>query len=737
MKRKQKIWLILLLSCFVRTVFAQTPCGGSPNQVPPAESCLDACIYCDFNYYFGTTAGYAPNGNPQGGFCSFIQNDQWIGFTAGAKSATFSITPSNCANGDGIQVALYESCDKPPLACNGGGVGQGNTPTVMTISMVPGTNYFLMIDGLSGDECDIEITVNPPNAVKAQPLGNMSPIIGPDQICAGGQFTLEVPAVANAGSYTWSGPAGAFINGSLSPVSLNVASGKKPQQVEVVLPSGLTGNLEFCVTANNSCFNGPSQCKTISVQNLLTTTLPPVLVCKEEFPYILPWGDTASTLGTATYKTTLSSYKGCDSVVQVTVTSLNSSTITFDLGEKFVCKGDALSICSSKINQNGPFTVNCSKPNSCDSIITGKLTVLDPVAKILNKSGLACSGNANNKTLYSAPSMAGTTKTWLRNGVALGTGDSLFITQPGIYTLLSKVSLGGLTCEASDEANIIVGTASQPPVLQTNVIKSISCLNKEAEFGVSSNPPALSYIWSGTGLNNFNGPILKSSTAGEYNVTVVDINGCTNTAKVLVPVDTVKPQVLSITKSPLGSIGAIKGRLITKVNINNARFNWEGPNLFSNTFQNPLVYGFGTYTVTVTNPTNGCTTTATFELTDKNKPGASKPATAFFDDTNILKTKVLDRSNISPKAAEVNKWQLFPNPSTGLVNIAYKGAHLPENVQFKVYDALGKLVYQSASNGSYIQNISLQDATPGLYVLEIIKNGSEATPPERLRFVVK
>jgi hypothetical protein len=177
------IFCVMLVAVYAQ---AQPPCGGPPDQVPPAESCPEACIYCDFNGYMGTTAGYAPNGIPPGGFCSMIQNDQWLGFIAGAASATFTITPSNCVNGNGVQTALYEDCNTAPLACNAGGAGNGNTPTVITVSMVPGTNYFLLIDGLSGDECDITVTVSPPIAVKAPDVGNMLPIQGPATVCPGG-----------------------------------------------------------------------------------------------------------------------------------------------------------------------------------------------------------------------------------------------------------------------------------------------------------------------------------------------------------------------------------------------------------------------------------------------------------------------------------------------------------------------------------------------------------------------
>ncbi len=704
---------VLFLYASFACLLAQQPCGNPPEQVPPAESCAEACIYCSFNGYNGSTANYDASGASA---CFDLENDQWLAFYAATGTATFTVTPSNCANGNGVQVALYDDCGGSLIACNPGGAGQGTTPCVITANMTPGNVYFLMIDGYNGDACNFNINVNPPQG-NAQKLGATLPIQGVSNTCPGATVQMQVPAVTNAAKYKWTGPSGVLFNGESSPAEFDAPAGR----TVLVTFAASNGVQQICVQAKNNCEQGPVVCKNVQVSALPPTIYPAITLCYEDIPYELPWGDVVKTVGTQTYQTTLTSYLGCDSVIMQKVTVLSPKVS--NLGFKYVCKGGSINVCGETFSENGLFQVVCQSFQGCDSLINGLLTVLDPTAKIIAKGGgIACSGIKDTVTLKSAPSMPGTLKSWSRNGVVVGTGDSIKVTQPGVYVLVAKITLAGKSCTATDTSNVILGTSGQPPVLQTTVIKSISCINKEAELGVSSNPPALSYSWSGPGLTNATGPTIKTTEFGEYSVTVVDINGCTNTAKINVPADTVKPQVLSITKSPLGGIGAIKGRLITKVNIPNAKFSWEGPNLFTNTFQNPLVYGFGTYTVTVTNPANGCTTTATFEFTDKNKPGINEPT---------------EKEAAVKSAAQIHEWHLFPNPGTGLVNIAYKGAHLPENVQFKAYDSLGKLVYQSASNGSFIQNISLQNATPGLYVLEITQTGDEATVPERLRFVVK
>lgn len=197
--------LLLAALLFCVSVFAQIPpdCGGPPSNVPPAEMCEWACIYCDFNGYIGSTAGYQGNGTPSGGFCGQITNDQWLGFIAGATSATFTVQPSNCMGGNGIQAALYDNCSYGNLlACTGGGGGQGEIPAQFTVALLPGKSYYLMIDGFSGDECDIQVSVDPPSAVQPPSVGPVGAIQGPTGVCPGATVTYSVPAVAGAGIYT-------------------------------------------------------------------------------------------------------------------------------------------------------------------------------------------------------------------------------------------------------------------------------------------------------------------------------------------------------------------------------------------------------------------------------------------------------------------------------------------------------------------------------------------------------
>ncbi len=69
------------------------------------------------------------------------------------------------------------------------------------------------------------------------------------------------------------------------------------------------------------------------------------------------------------------------------------------------------------------------------------------------------------------------------------------------------------------------------------------------------------------------------------------------------------------------------------------------------------------------------------------------------------------------------KWQVFPNPSTGIFNLSFQ-ANDDEVIAVKVYDVNGKIVYRYNAIGSgFVQKININLQSPqfatGLYLLEV------------------
>jgi len=520
MKKPIRLFLLLFLVVFGAASIAQSPadCGGSPSQVPPAESCPEVCIYCSFNGYKGNTAGYAGNGIPPGGFCSQIQNDQWLGFIAGAASATFSIVPTNCENGNGIQAALYENCNTSPVDCNGGCAGCGNQAITIAATMIPGTNYFLLIDGFSGDICDLSITVSPASAFQAPLVGPISTIKGPEVVCPGATAEYFVSQVTGAGTYTWSGSApGVTLQGQLSPATFSAPDGRF---VKVVFPSNLTADtVQLCVSANNSCNAGGTKCRTIQVKKSLLTVLPPITIGPSQLPYTLPWGDEATAAGT--YQTTFPSFLGCDSLVRVQVTVCQK---TVNLPAMEICADSCFSICGKQYCQTGNYSVNCGTSTACDSIVNFSLTVVSKPS-VLPGTRLALTCKDTSLILKALPT--GGNFAW-RNakGQVLTTDNALKVNTLGIYIAQSALADGSL-CGSStvtvkqntQKPNVTVQGGSITPPATSVILKA-----KSTTSGVR-------YFWTGPGGFTSQEQNPTVTAAGIYIVTVTDpANGCRNSA---------------------------------------------------------------------------------------------------------------------------------------------------------------------------------------------------------------
>ena len=605
----QKLLLLFSLILTAYTAQAQLPpaCDPGPPIQEPAEDCESACIYCNFNNQTFNTGNYTGGSVPI--FCSQIQNDMWLGFIAQSSSATFTITPNNCVNGNGVQVALYGGCGENWLGCNGGAPGNGGNPVSITVNMVPGTNYFLLIDGYSGDVCDVTIQVSPPQ--NAPTVGPIQPIQGPGTVCPGATVTYSVPNVTGAGAYTWTAPPGALINGEPSPLTLDAPDGRTVQ-----VTFGATGG-QVCVQADNSCYSGPTTCRNIIVQPIPVTNLPRKIYCFEDQPYLTDWGEEVFASGTP--QVTIPSYQGCDSTIRQQI--VVKPPITTNLNTRYICEGGMINVCGVELDATGPINVTCESYQGCDSLVIGSLVVLDPVAEITTSGTITCT--TSSVVLNSAPSVSGTQKVWrnLANGQTVGVGNSVTVTQAGTYVLTSRITLGGTTCEKTDTVTITVNNT--PPTATATTAGFLGCTTTTVQLNVNTNASGATYAWGGPGGFTSNLPNPIATVGGVYTVTVTNpSNGCSATSTATVQGNTNPPSASATGGTVTCALPQVT--LNSTTNASPANYVWAGPGGFNSTIANPTANASGTYTVTITDPANGCSATATASISQNTTaPSAS------------------------------------------------------------------------------------------------------------------
>ncbi|MFN4257020.1 MAG: hypothetical protein ACK4Q5_18625 [Saprospiraceae bacterium] len=501
--------LACLCLFFSAKSLAQLPPPCPSNAFPPADVCSQACVYCNLISIQSTTAGYTSQTPP--GFCGTIENEQWLGFTASAGAATFTATPTGCTNGDGVQIAIYESCLGMPIACYGGCGGCEGTPANVTVGLVPGQVYFLLIDGFAGDQCDFTLTSNPPMFAPSVVPDSLAAIIGPDTTCVRATDIFEVPQVANADEYIWEAPPGTTINGQASPA-------------KTVLPSATVvwgdEDGEICVRATNVCSgtSTPAVCKSVKFRSdtASMTILPDLEICSGLTPYLLPWGD--SVWFTGVYGANLTNQAGCDSTVRVSV-KVQPPRVR-DFGYVWLCDGDCFTVFGQDYCQPySNFNLHGTASDGCDSIVRFTIQPVPQAEAIILPGGpltLTCS--QPTVQLLSNPVPWFYSTYWVDSqGVGVSSNPVATVTEPGLYTLQIASTTGWPGCRFSDE--ILVKENIITPSLTASG-GTITPQNPLVQLRARSVNSPVQYRWEGPQgfASNLQNPIV--GVAGIYTVTV-------------------------------------------------------------------------------------------------------------------------------------------------------------------------------------------------------------------------
>lgn len=266
----------------------------------------------------------------------------------------------------------------------------------------------------------------------------------------------------------------------------------------------------------------------------------------------------------------------------------------------------------------GTYTVTVTDANTCTKEST--ITVGSPPDLTMNVSATTAAtcvtpGTATVSTTGGTPSF---TYVWSAAG---GNGATISTLTPGTYTATATDSKG---CTKTIQATIAPNT-SIPTAIATapNVL---TCTNPTiAISGTGSSSGGYTYNWSGPNVVS-NGTTLNPTVGqiGTYTITVTNTaDGCTKAASVTVGEDKAQP-VTAIATPPKITCAN------TSIQLNAGgsgagTYNWSGPGIVSggNT-KTPTVNQPGTYTITVTSATNGCTKTESVTvLEDKVAPSAS------------------------------------------------------------------------------------------------------------------
>ena len=183
------------------------------------------------------------------------------------------------------------------------------------------------------------------------------------------------------------------------------------------------------------------------------------------------------------------------------------------------------------------------------------------------------------------------------------------LTQNTTFTLTRTIPAnpGGLanSCSTSDNVSVTINNSLQLTTSTTGANCAVT--NGTAAVTVTEGTAPYTYEWKDSANTIYITQGITGLAPGTYTITVTDVNGCSNTATAIV---NELPLSATISVNNNGQLCEGDSIKFTTTFINNATYNWSGPNNFSSTSQNPIIANAdqnnsGAYILTVA--VSGCT----------------------------------------------------------------------------------------------------------------------------------
>ncbi|MFO0357739.1 MAG: hypothetical protein ACK50A_12375, partial [Sphingobacteriaceae bacterium] len=293
---------------------------------------------------------------------------------------------------------------------------------------------------------------------------------------------------------------------------------------------------------------------------------------------------------------------------QPTLTCINTSAVlqgtSTTSGATYNWLPQNVNTATATVNTAGNYTLTVTDPtNGCTNSAT--VSVIQngafPNISITNQPTLTCINTS--AVLQGTSTTAGVNYNWLPQNVNTAT---TIVNTAGNYTLTVTNPLNG--CTSTSVLTVIQNTLQ--PNLTAISSNSLNCLLNTSTLTASSSNTSVVFVWNGGNLSNAANPVLVNVPAN-YSVTATDpINGCTSTSLVTVIQNTTTPTISVSTSNQLNcnNTSAVLTATSTTGGLN---YQWTaGPSQPTYT-----VNQAGTYTVSVTNPINGCNNTAIVSVT--------------------------------------------------------------------------------------------------------------------------
>jgi len=377
------------------------------------------------------------------------------------------------------------------------------------------------------------------------------------------------------------------------------------------------------------------------------------------------------------------------------------------------------------VSATGTYTLTATNPaNGCtavaSSVVTQNTTVPGGVTTTANPVTAQITCDHPSVTLTSNSTTPGVTYSWSdANGTVVGVGASVSVTAPGVYTV--SVTDPGNGCITALPGSV-TRNISVPIGLSASPQDIISCFTPMIDLQGRSSTPGVTFAWSGPGGYTANTADAQTDMPGNYTLTVTNpVNGCSASTPTVVQADTATPaNVIASNNGPLNCIN-------TSVTITSGSstpgvdFTWVAPDNSFISGATAVVTVPGTYTIQVTNNSNGCFSQATTSVI-KNTTGCPGSST-------ITRAAVSGRSeDFTTDAAAGFVYKAYPNPfsTTAFIEFASPvSSHVTVEL-YSSYGSLEKLLFNNTANANQLYKVQLNASglSSGAHFC-IIRNGDQ------------
>ncbi len=231
--------------------------------------------------------------------------------------------------------------------------------------------------------------------------------------------------------------------------------------------------------------------------------------------------------------------------------------------------------------------------------ITVEIDTTSPFFPSVSDVFLDCTNFSSDTLLFVSELENNVQPTWIYEDSIISHLDTANIIGEGIYTIIATDTING--CQVAD--SLMVTISSDIPVIDLD-IEDLNCQNTAIEPYFTVSGVIDSFLWTMDDQIFSYDSIPIINQAGDYNITVINKDGCKTSASFNVGIDTIKPTV------ELQDFEIPCDILSTSLTLNpdsNLIVEWHGPDIVADSSHSISIVESGWYHLIVTDPDNLCT----------------------------------------------------------------------------------------------------------------------------------